>query len=159
MEGDRQTEPLIHTDSTEGGPAVSPDGQWIAYHANVTADQSEVYIDHFPQLGDRRQISIGGGRYPIWSPDGSELFYRSVDGRQVMTVAISTEPTLAVGTPEILFQGDYLAPTGTSLNWDLTPDGDRFVIIKADPVNAQVSPEITVVLNWFEELKRLVLVN
>ena len=73
-----------------------------------------------------------------------------------MKVTISTEPTLTVGTPERLFDGDYLAATGTTRPWDLTPDGQRFVIIKADPVSAQNSPEITVVLNWFEELKRLV---
>ena len=156
MDGVRTTEIVIESDA--GSPVVSPDGQWIAYHANESG-QNEVYLDRFPQLGDRRQISASGGRVPLWSPDGSELFYRSIDGRQVFKVAISTEPRLTLGASEMLFEEDYLAAVGTTRPWNLSSDGQRFVIIKNDPGDATASPEINVVLNWSEELKARVPVS
>ena len=156
MADDRTVEALLQTEASPGGPIVSPDGQWLAYHSNLLAGRYEIYLARFPLLGDRRQISTTGGRVPLWSPDGSELFYKSLDGREVMKVTISTEPTLTVGTPERLFDGDYLPATGTTRPWNLTPDGQRFVIIKADPRSAAAAPNIHVVLNWTQELRERV---
>ena len=151
MEGDRTPEGLLQTDAPAGGAVVSLDGQWIAYHA-VVLGRGEVYVARFPLLGDPQQVSPDGGRAPLWSPDGSELFYLSPDGRQVMKVAVSTEPTLTVGTPQMLFDGDYLAPDGLTRPWSLTPDGQRFVMIKNDPDEAATLRTIHVVLNWHQEL-------
>ncbi len=120
----------------------------------------EIYVQGFPRLGDRQQISTGGGRAPLWSPDGRELFYRNVNGRQVIAVPISTEPTLTAGAPEVLFEGAYLAATGVVRPYDLTPDGRRFVMVKVGVAagEAAVPGEIKVVLNWTQELLERVLV-
>ena len=160
LEGDRTTEVLIQTTAVEGHPVVSPDGQWIAYHSDVSGRQ-EIYVERFPALGERQPISTDGGRAPLWSPDGRELFYRSIDGRQVMVVPISTEPTLTAGAPEVLFQGSYVPSIGITRSYDLMPNGQQFVMVKfgtgAD--EALSSPQIAVILNWHEELKERVPTN
>ncbi len=92
----------------------------------------------------------------MWSPDGTELFYRS--GDQMMVVSVQTEPAFNTGRPRVLFEGSYLSTT-ISLGYqyyDISPDGQRFLMIKEAGANQS---QINVVLNWFEELKRLVPTN
>ena len=81
---------------------------------------------------------------------GGELFYQQ--GRQIMAVAVETEPSFKAATPRVLFEGPYYSVAGGA-NYDVSPDGERFVMVR---VNEAASPQIYVVLNWFEELKRLV---
>ena len=113
-----------------------------------------------PELGDKRQVSVGGGLDPVWSPNGRELFYlRARPGGPadaVMVVAIETEPTVAPSSPEVLFEGVYHRPFIGGRRYDLSPDGERFLMIT---VGDQTTPQIHVVLNWFEELKERVPVN
>ena len=97
VEGDRSWRPLLNSPADEGTPALTPDGAWIAYTSNETG-QEEVYMERFPDLGNKRQISTGGGQSPMWSTDGRELFYRNLDG-SMMVVPIATEPALTLGTP------------------------------------------------------------
>ena len=151
MDSDRTVDVLVGTDAIEGAPDVSPDGHWIAYHSDIS-ERMEIYTERFPDLGDRQQISLDGGRVPLWSPDGRELFYLSPDGRQVLAVPIAIGPTLSVGSPAVLFEGSFLAPGGITRPYDLTPDGQQFVMVKTGD---EENLEITVVLNWFEELTRL----
>ena len=156
MDGDRTAEAFIDTDGSEGHPIISPDGQWVAYHSDVSGRQ-EVYVQRFPTLGDRQQISTIGGRAPLWSPDGRELFYRSVDGRQLLAVPVTTGTTFTAGVPEVLFEGAYLPSVGAARPYDLTQDGERFLMAKVGGAgDVGRSPGITVVLNWFEELKERV---
>ena len=93
-----------------------------------------------------------GGGEPVWSPDGKELFYRS--GKRMMVVPIQTEPAFHQGRPEVLFEGSYRSHTTLPglQQYDISPDGQRFLMLKKDETPAQIH----VVLNWFEELKRLV---
>ena len=109
-------------------------------------------MERFPDLGQRRQISTAGGAQPVWSPDGRELFYRSDEA--MMVVLVETEPSFALGTPEILFETrGYLRDNDRT--YDIAPDGQRFLMIKRREMS-QVSSQIKVVVNWTEELKRLV---
>ena len=82
MEGERPWQPLLNSAATETHPALSPDGRWLAYTSDETG-QNEVYVERFPDLGNKEQISTGGGRAPVWSPDGSELFYSNLVLNQV----------------------------------------------------------------------------
>jgi len=156
MDGERAWQPLLNSAANEGDPALSPDGAWIAYQSNETG-QPEIYLERFPDLGNKEQISTGGGHDPVWSLDGSELFYRDLIGSRMMVIPIDTEPTLTLGTATVLFEGTYLQ--GIGRRHDLAPDG-RFLMIKPTGASAEDAtsalPQIVVVENWFEELKRLV---
>ena len=88
----------------------------------------------------------------MWNPDGRELFYRSDD--KMMAVEVNTQPNFAGGKPRVLFQGQYLSSFPTRSNYDVSPDGQRFLMLK--PVEQAAPTQINVVLNWFEELKQKV---
>lgn len=103
----------------------------------------------FPGAGGKRQVSTEGGTVPVWAPSGRELFYRN--GQDMMVVPFETSPRFAPGKPEILFSGDYLSHPGRA--YDISPDGERFLMVKPDD---DENTELHVVLNWFQELKRLV---
>ncbi len=100
-------------------------------------------------------ISTGASTEPVWSRDGSELFYR--DGDQMLAVDIATQPTFRGGRPRLLFEGPYeMDPArdfgSATPNYDVSLDGERFLMVTGGDSEAS-SLSITVVLNWFEELK------
>ena len=106
---------------------------------------------HFPNVDDGKwQISRDGGTEPVWAPQEQELFYRN--GRALEVVSIKTEPTFTQGSPEVLFIGNYLTDPWNK-QYDVAPDGQRFLMIKQELAERT---QIRVILNWFEELKRLV---
>ncbi|MDA2935327.1 protein kinase, partial [Acidobacteria bacterium AH-259-D05] len=145
--------PFVATSFNEDGPMFSPDGRLLAYVSNESGN-NEVYVQPYPGPGGKWPISKDGGAEPRWSHDGRELFYRQ--GQQMMVVAVETEPTFTVGRSQIVFEGDYqmqMSRAGNT-NYDLSTDSRRFLMVKASEQEAQT--QINVVLNWFEELKRLV---
>ena len=89
----------------------------------------------------------------MWNPSGRELFYRS--GDKMMAVDITTQPSFAAGKPRMLFEGRYESPPFPIANYDVSPDGQRFLMVKPSGQEA-VPTQINVVLNWFEELKQKV---
>ena len=162
LEGERTRQPLLEEPFHQGAPEVSPDGRWLAYRSDESG-QFEVYVRPFPNVADGKwPVSTAGGGYPGWSPDGSQLFYRTLDGASLMGVTVDTEPTFRVGIPEILVEGDYAYGFGRGRSWDISPDGQRFLMMKTvgetDPGSSPTT-QITFVQNWFEELKRLAPVN
>ena len=88
----------------------------------------------------------------MWARNGQELFYRN--GEAVIAVPIETDPNFRQGNPEVMFEGDYYLAAGGP-NYDVSPDGERFLMIR-HVEDASTTPQIIVVQNWFEELKRLV---
>jgi Tol biopolymer transport system component len=154
MVGELRVQDLITMPSVAAGSAVSPDGRWVAYHSDLSGTQ-EIYVERFPELGDRQKISTSGGTSPRWAPGGRELFYKSGNGRGVFSVSISSGPKLAAGTPRLLFEGPFLTAGPTTRPFDVTPDG-QFILIKSEDMPANPAPTLVVVQNWLEELKRLV---
>ena len=124
LDEDRAVAPLLVSAFNESNPAVSPDGVWVAYRSDESG-RNEVYVERFPDLGDRLRISTDGGTAPLWSHDGTELYYR--EGRAVMAVPVETGDSFTAGPPETLFEGPYL--DDLARNYDLAPDG-RFLMIK-----------------------------
>ncbi len=152
---DKTRTPFLVTPATEGAARFSPDGRWIAYVSNESG-RPEIYVQPYPGPGGKWQISTDGGIEPAWNPNGRELFYRS--NRRMMAVPVTTQPTFSAGRPAVLFEGDYLASTFplAGVTYDVTRDGQRFLMVKQ---NAASPTEVNVVVNWFEELRRLVPVN
>ena len=119
----------------------------------MLSGQPEVYVERFPDLGDRRLVSTGGGRMPVWSFDGSELFYLNLDSDELMVVSIEAEAELTIGTPEVLFEGDFFSMFGLR-SYDVTPDGQRFVMLTrggAETSEQDAPPSLVVVQNWLAE--------
>ncbi len=151
LEGEREPEPVLTNRYRETSPQFSPDGRWLAFSSNRSG-QFEVYVKPYPGQGGIVPISTDGGLEPVWARNGEELFYRN--GRKMMVVPVQMEPAFKAEKPELLFEGSYLySRTNLSTNYDVTPDGQRFVMVQGAEVE---QTQINVVLNWFEELKRLV---
>jgi eukaryotic-like serine/threonine-protein kinase len=153
--GDHKAQPFLRTPFKEGAPRFSPDGQWLAYVSDESS-RYEIYVRPYPGSGEKLQISTGGGTEPMWNPNGRELFYRS--GDKMMAADIVTRPSFVAGKPRMLFQGQYQSTTVPRLdpNYDVSPDGQRFLMLKPTEQEQAVPTQINVVLNWFEELKRRV---
>jgi len=154
LEGDKELQPLVTSPNFECCPKFSPDGKWFAYVSDELGPR-HVYVSPYPKPDVKYLVSEeGGGAQPVWSPDGTELFYRS--GNRMMAVSVETESTFRSGRPEILFEGRYVTSRFVPefQYYDISPDGQRFLMIKA--VEGSQSGQINVVLNWSEELKRLV---
>ncbi len=137
--------------SEERHPAFSPDGRWLAHSSDVTG-RGEIYVQAYPGPGGRHHISTDAGQSPAWAPSGRELFYRN--GDKMMAVDIKTDPTFLAGRPHTLFEAPY-GRTYPGRSYDVTRDGRRFLMIpwsEPEPVHLT---HVIVVLNWFEELKRL----
>jgi Tol biopolymer transport system component len=150
--GDRKAQPFLRTRFDEAVPQFSPDGRWLAYISNESG-RYEIYVQAFPGPGGKWQISTEGGTEPAWNRNGHELFYRS--GDKMMAVDIATLPSFSVGKPKILFEGRYDLAPFPSTNYDVSPDGQRFLMVKPSEQEAAAT-QIIVVQNWFEELKQKV---
>ncbi len=145
--------PLLATSAQEIYPALSPDERWLAYVSDVSGS-FEVYVQPFPDLGATIRVSPNGGVEPIWSPSGDRLYYRSANGRRVFAVDVISGDPLRFGSEELLFEGSFEPGVKWGSKWDIHPDGDRFLMLQAEYPDP---PEgIRVIVNWFEELERLV---
>jgi Tol biopolymer transport system component len=159
MEGPHASNLIIQGAADEGHPAVSPDGHWIAYQSNLSG-RFEVYVQPFPALGSRWQVSTQGGVSPVWDPSGRELYYR--DARAMLSVPVTAAGnSFTYGNPRVLFEGSYVNelydPSGGP-SYAMAPDGRRFLMMREQerPGGDSGPTQIVVILNWIEELKRLV---
>ena len=153
MRAERTAEYLTQTEFREVVPIISPDGNWVAYQSDETG-QFEIYVSRFPNVpeGKRRISTAGnGGRYPVWGPDGSELFYRSTQAMMMVRI-VETEPAFVWEGPEIVFADTYFVND----YFDISRDDGRFLMLKESQSPERSSTQLVFVESWFEELKRLV---
>jgi Tol biopolymer transport system component len=152
---DHKVQASFATQVFRDAPQISPDGRWLAY-ASDESGRREVYVAPYPGPGGKWLISSEGGTEPVWNPNGRELFYRT--GDKMMAVDVSTQSGFSAGKPRQLFEGHYLSnPLGFARpNYDVSADGQRFLMIKSVEQEQAAPTQINVVLNWTEELKRLV---
>ncbi len=148
--GERKPRPFLQTPFREVGAAISPDGGWMAYGSDESG-RSEIYIQPFPQGGQKVQISREGGQFPRWSASG-EIFYAS--GTKIIAVTAATKPALTIGQPQGVVDGSSFYVEG-NFSFDVTADGQRLLIIREDD-RAEASVRLDLVLNWTTELNRLV---
>ena len=143
---DAEAVPVAATPSDERSPAWSPDGQWLAYVSNdegMDTDMDEVYVQPYPPTGKRWRVSTAGGREPVWSRDGRELFFRR-DAEMLAASVTVHEGALEVETPTRLFERPFdLDPGGHLPNYDVASDG-RFLMLQ----RAERPRAVRVVLGW-----------
>ena len=159
LDGSRRVTPLLQTSADERRGVISPDGRWLAYESD-SSGRDEVYVRPFPNVtAGQWQVSTVGGTQALWARDGRELFFFAND--QVLT-SVPVETTGAefiAGTPRPLLKPLYYIGGAGAVGrgYDVSPDGRRFVMIKAEaPESAGASTNVVVIQHWDEELKRLV---
>jgi hypothetical protein len=140
----------VKTPAYEGDPQFSPDGHWLAYASNESGPM-QVYVRPYPGLAEKVQVSTHGGTQARWSKNGHELFYRDDNKMMVVDVPLPTSTSsLTLSQPHILFEQRYaFGGSATIPNYDLSPDGQGFVMIKEAPS----ANHLNVVVNWLAELK------
>jgi serine/threonine-protein kinase len=153
LDDSRRVESLVHSPGQDGNAEVSHDAKWLAYDSDESG-QFEVYVRPYPDADRARwQVSVGGGRQPLWSRDGRELFYRNFDGA-LLSVPVTRNPTFTAGRPQKILDNRSYIGRGRSLagrTYDVSPDGRRFLLLKAQSAD---TTSFVIVVNWTEELKR-----
>jgi serine/threonine-protein kinase len=150
-ETDEDPEPLLRTPSNELMPTVSPNGRWLAYVTDDSGKQ-EVVLRPLPGLGSITPVSTNGGTGPVWSPDGSELYYRDQSGDTVQAVSVSEEPTLRLGRPRVLFTGNYIPDYPFGRSYDVSRQDGRFLMVTGTPP-LEGWDQIRVVRGWASTLE------
>jgi serine/threonine-protein kinase len=135
------------------GPALSPDGRWLAY-SSWDNGEYDLYVQRFPGGESRARVSSNGGEMARWSPDGHELFYLAPYGAAVMAVTVRTNPRLELGAPRRLFDGAFWGESGTGPVFGVGNDAKRFALLLRHEDQGR-SSELIVVQNWFSEVSKL----
>jgi eukaryotic-like serine/threonine-protein kinase len=146
--GENKPRMLSQTSFNEENPQVSPNGKWMAYGSDESG-KYEAYVVPFPGPGGKSQISTQGGRFPVWSRSGRELFYVEPDTNQLMAVDVSAGPQFRAGQSHALFK---LTGSIADLMFDVTPDPKRFLVARV-PEGTVTSTFVTIT-NWFDDLRR-----
>jgi serine/threonine-protein kinase len=157
LTGNHVVTPLVQTPANERNGIVSPDGRWLAYEANDSGSL-EIYVRPYPDVASGHwQVSAGGGTRPLWSRDGPELFYVSPTGA-LMRVGVERAASWAATTPTMLLKDGSVMTPGNNLgrNYDISPDGQRFLVVKPVSASNAPPPQLIVVQHFDEMLKRLV---
>jgi Tol biopolymer transport system component len=157
LDGSGKPDPFVATHAYETNAKFSPDGRWVAYQSNESG-RMEIYVRPFPATaggGAKWMLSNIGGVQPRWRRDGKEIFYLAPSGAWT-AVEVNTSAAFRPGTPKVLFTRSV---AGIRLNtyswfWDVSPDGQRFLITTAAENGGADDVDIYVVLNWAGLLKR-----
>jgi len=152
--------PYLSASWNENDLEVSPDGQLAAFISEERGIQ-EVYVREFPVPRNKWRLTTGLSGAPRWSRDGRYLWWTHGGGGSgvdtVYRARVERTPAVKFGTPEVM----HIADIDGLANWDLHPDGNRFVILvpkteRARSVSStsEATPRYLVTLNWFDELRR-----
>ena len=146
---DKKEISLLSSPFDERSPNLSPDGKWLAYDADDTGTP-EIYVQRFSpdgaKLTDRKRVSTNGGRMAVWRRDGSELYFIAADGQLVASAVKTIGDTLEFATPKPLFSTRMLGAVGSYHEFDVSPDGQRFLI--GTLIGDSTAPPPTVIMNW-----------
>ena len=149
----RVTPLLMREKVHETEATVSPNGQWLAYESTLTGSK-EIYVRPFPDVnGPESRVSTAGGTRPLWAPNGKELFYVGVDGSLLQVSVEAKGATWNNRAPIKLFERRYYVPRNSGRSYDVSLDGQRFLMIKGPGTDAP--PALILVQHWDAELKRL----
>ncbi len=144
LEGGGEIRPLLAEPYDELHARLSPDGRWLAYTADASG-RSEIYLQSYPALDRRLQVSVNGGAQPVWSPNGGEIFFRAGRNRLMVVEFSSTSGEPVISAPQQLFSREFgTGKAATHFSYDVGPD-NRFFMTVED--SALLPDELAVVLN------------
>ena len=150
-----QTTSLLHGSADERLGRLSPDGKWLAYESDESGRQFEIYVRPFPDVGARReQISVDGGRFPRWSPAGNELFYVDLEGAMT-AVPFAGSRHVRLGKARKLFTREKPPQGRSGWPYDISPRDGRFIFLDRVLLPTTDGTQVSVVLNFFEDLRAL----
>jgi Tol biopolymer transport system component len=159
LTGDAVFTALLAEPGMETEPVIAPNGRWLAYQLSFPQSAPEINVRPFPGVAPQRIPVVQGGS-PVFSPDGTELFY--FDGEGISVFDVGYEPGFFRRNGRSLFRRSYqygsAAPDGFGGRaWDLHPNAEQFLMINVPGVNGEQGaeasrPRIHIVLNWFEDL-------
>jgi serine/threonine-protein kinase len=133
----------------ERNPAFSPNGKWVAYSSTETGSD-QIYVRPFPGPGPRYPVTVNGGSSPVWSLDGSKLYYRSgVNGARMEEATLVMSPQFTA-TRRMLFERPY-NDEFWHRNYDLSRDGKHFLVVRN--VGAAEQAPTFIVHNWGAEVR------
>ncbi|GMR23765.1 MAG: hypothetical protein BMS9Abin37_2229 [Acidobacteriota bacterium] len=149
LDGSGEPQPLLRTEFNDRIAQFSPSGEWIAYTSDERG-RNDIYLRRAAGTGEK--VLVSPGNAPVWSPDGRELFFVNEGGLRV--VDVSTEGAMRVGPSRLVFDvSQYYISSRPMPNYDITPDGKRFFVLRGD--GSYRGGVIEVVVNWRQELKQL----
>jgi Tol biopolymer transport system component len=143
--GEGEAFPVVVSPFGKDEPHFSYDSKWLAY-SSLESRTWQVFVISFPDGNEKRQISDTGGSQPRWNRDGTELYYLGLDGR-MMAATIRTSPRLDSDAPRRLFD-TRLTVAPTLDQYDVTPDGQRFLILGSRSSTDLERPAVNVLVNW-----------
>ncbi|MCH8270292.1 MAG: PD40 domain-containing protein, partial [Planctomycetes bacterium] len=166
LESDQDPVPIaiVATSASEAGPSLSPDGEWLAYTTDASGTRQVVLQAFDPdRLGEPTRVfpvSFDGGRAPLWSPDGSELFFLDTELDNLFGVEVTTGREMSITPPKLILGATDLNIGGVDdgMGWrpiDITPDGERFVYIERAG-DDEPPTHLDLTINWLDELDKLV---
>ncbi|MEO5895797.1 MAG: protein kinase [Vicinamibacterales bacterium] len=150
LAGDHGVRPFRSTAETESSPVFSPDARFIAYVSDGSG-QNEVYVSATNGSGTAVRVSTDGGAEPRWHPDGAQLFFRSAT--RMMVAKVVTSPSLSASAQRVLFEGGFVRGSGSSAEYDVSPDGARFLMLEGGDDTESIR-ELRVILGWIRETAR-----
>jgi dipeptidyl aminopeptidase/acylaminoacyl peptidase len=145
LTGDRKRVAIAASPFTEAMGRISPDGRWVVYVSDASGS-NEVFVQPFPGPGARVQVSSRGGDEPVWSPDGSRIFYR--DGRNLVAASVRATPEFEVTGRQALFGDVYVKRSLPHANYDVSPDGSSFLFLRETS-----NKEAVMIYNWLPEVQ------
>ena len=151
LDGSAKPVPILDTRFAEHDARLSPDGRWIAYESDESG-RGDVYVQRFPSLGSKVQVSADGGSQPVWARDGRQLFYRG--GGKVMNVTVSATDPIQLGAPVAAYDDTYLDKGANHTGYDVSADGKRLIFSRES--NTTPRKQLDVLQGWLPELQRRV---
>ncbi|MBT8396310.1 MAG: serine/threonine-protein kinase [Gemmatimonadetes bacterium] len=154
MGGPGDAVPLVEGPASEFHPSLSPDGRWLAYVSDQSG-QNEIYLSPYPGLDEVLQISTTGGMGPLWRSDSRELYFFRGSLENGYTATFMRVPIDdAPGSPEPILEVPSIMSVGLPYGkgYDVTPDGQRFLVAVNEQEFPLFLPDLRMVFNWFDEL-------